>query len=310
MNNIKLLEYCVKNEESFLDKNYMFEEKNSKLNLYVRKTKRIKELLITIKRIKGKNGNKKVLDQIFDELQEAIKKYANYSEFGCFINACDTTIDESSKNNDLLRKITDLYLKKRDLNDIVPGEWIQAVIDEGSSRRKGNAGAEKLINILKKKRFIFVEKMSDFKVRNKCIAKLSSQSKEFSNKSIKDNFKVSIGKGTQNKSLDLMIRKGNNVFFLEAKHLNTCGGGQNKQVLELIKIIQKKPSKKEYHFVAFLDGVYSNILLNPKLKLKEKEKSKKKKKNKVELQHNDIIKALNRNKNNYWVNTAGFDRLF
>ena len=136
MNNIKLLEYCVMRPETFLDANYMFVEKDNGLNKYVNKTKSIKHKLIAIKETINKNKSKSVVNQLLDELQKELGNYANYSEFGAFVNACDSKIEEVYNDKILLKEITLLYLKKRDLNDIVPSEWIQALIDKGSSRKK------------------------------------------------------------------------------------------------------------------------------------------------------------------------------
>jgi len=310
MDNIKLLKYCIKNPEGFMDKNYMFIKSDPKLNTYKRKTKEIKELLIAIKKVKSKKNVQDTLNQLFEELQNKLKKDANYSEFGCFINACDSYMQEVINNLDLLKKVTDLYLNKRTLNDIVPSEWIQAIIDKGSSRKKGHVGEDKLINILKGKKFVFVKKFLDFKKHKKCVAKFS-KSGDFSNKNIKKNLKISFGKGTQGKTLDLIIKNNKDIYFLEAKHLNTSGGEQNKQVLELIKIINRKPPLKNYHFVAFLDGRYSNVVLNVGKKDENSLKNKNRKKlKKQELQYSDTKEALLRNKGNYWVNTSGLDKLF
>ena len=309
MDNIKLLKYCIKNPEGFMDKNYMFTKSDPKLNTYKRKTKEIKELLIAIKKVKGKKNVQNTLNQLFEELQNKLKRNANYSEFGCFINACDSYMKEVIDNLDFLKKVTDLYLNKRTLNDIVPSEWIQAIIDKGSSRKKGHVGEDKLINILKDKKFVFVKKFLDFEKHRKCVTKFS-KSGDFSNKNIKKNFKISFGRGTQGKTLDLVIKDNKDIYFLEAKHLNTSGGEQNKQVLELIKIINREPSLKNYHFVAFLDGRYSNIVLGVsrnEINLKNRNA---KDFQKEKLQYLDIKKALIKNKSNYWINTSGFDKLF
>jgi len=115
MNNIKLLQYCIKHPEKFLDYNYMFVKEDRCLNFYKKRTVEIKELLITIKNIKNKQKSQATLDQIFIELQGKLKKYANYSEFGAFINACDSTMNENISDMNLLEKVTYLYLEKREL---------------------------------------------------------------------------------------------------------------------------------------------------------------------------------------------------
>ena len=45
---------------------------------------------------------------------------------------------------------------------MVPEEWIQAILDTNSSRKKGKCGENKLINILKKQDFIEVSSWDDF----------------------------------------------------------------------------------------------------------------------------------------------------
>jgi len=303
MDNIRLLQYCVSYPEKFLDYNYMFVKKDSGIDYYKKKTIEIKELLTTIKRIRTKKSAGSVEEQIFVELQQKLKKYANYSEFGCFINACDSNINENINDLNLLKRITHLYLEKRDLCDITPSEWLQAIIDKGSSRKKGHAGENKLITILEKRKFAKVKTLEEFDKNNKCVAKFA-KSGDFSNKNIKKHFKISIGKKTQGKKLDIIIKRDKDIYFLEAKHLNVGGGEQNKQVLELIEIIDKKPLSN-HHFVSFLDGIHSNDILKPRAVIKNGVE-----RVKEEIQYNDIRKALTKNKNNYWINTAGFIKLF
>lgn len=303
MDNIELLKYCIKNPEKFLDYNYIFPERDVNLNFYKRKTIEIKELLIAIKRVRSKKNSQKIEEQLFSELQQKLKKYANYSEFGCFINACDSNINENISDPGLLRKITYLYLQKRNICDITPIEWIQAIIDKGSSRKKGHAGENKLIKILEENKFSLVKKMKDFTGNKKCVAKFSS-SGDFSNKNIKKNFGISIGQRTQGKKLDLLIKKDKDIYFLEAKHLNTGGGEQSKQVLELIEIIKQR-SPAHCHFVSFLDGLHSNNILGIDSMAKKKAS-----KTKEEIQYRDIKNTPIRNKGNYWINTAGFVKLF
>ena len=93
----------------------MFVKEDRCLNFYKKRTVEIKELLITIKNIKNKQKSQATLDQIFIELQGKLKKYANYSEFGAFINACDSTMNENISDMNLLEKVTYLYLEKREL---------------------------------------------------------------------------------------------------------------------------------------------------------------------------------------------------
>lgn len=299
MDNIKLLEYSKEHPEPTLDEYYMFVEKFKDLDLYVSQIKKIKELLIAIKQIKNKKKAGGVLKSLFGDLHKQFANYGNYSEFGCFVNACDVTMEDVKKDSGLLKEITFLYLAKRDLNEIVPSEWVQALIDNNSSRQKGSTGEIKLIDILCHRGFKHVKTMEEFRENRKSVAKFSSRSKDFSNAAVNSKFNTNFGKKTQGKTLDLIIKNKNNIYFLEAKHMNTGGGGQNKQILELIELIRIKPQKSNYHFVAFLDGIFFDKYF----------KNRNNRKNKTQKQQKDIIKSLKKNKNNYFLNTAGFLKL-
>lgn len=299
MDNIKLLEYSKKHPEPMLDEYYMFIEKSKDLDLYISQIKKIKESLIAIKQIKDKKKASGVLKSLFSDLHKQFTSYGNYSEFGCFVNACDVTMEDVKNDFGLLKKITFLYLAKRDLNEIAPSEWVQALIDNNSSRQKGSTGEIKLIDILCRKGFKHVKNMEEFEKNKKSVARFSHGSNAFSNAAINDKFNTNFGKKTQGKSLDLIIKNKNDIYFLEAKHMNTGGGGQNKQILELIELIRVKPQKFNYHFVAFLDGIFFDKYF----------KNRNNRKNKTQKQQKDIVKSLKKNENNYFLNTAGFLKL-
>lgn len=305
MTNLELLKYCYENPEKFLDKNYMFPEKDPQLSQYVAKTKSIKNKLIAIKEIIGKAGAGSTVDAVLADLSLELRKHANYSEFGAFVNACDSNIHEVSKHPQLLKTITLLYLQKRDLNDIVPSEWIQAIIDKGASRKKGSVGEKKLADILSHKGYRQVHKMEDFMKGSHVFAKFTKNG-DFSHKNIKKVFGIRIGSKTQNKKLDLFIKTTKNkIYLLEAKHLNVGGGEQDKQIKELIDILNLKSGDDSYHFISYLDGIHSNTLLNPENRGKTATRD-----NKVPTQYRDILRRLKNNPRNYWINTAGFEKLF
>ena len=303
MDNIILLEFCKKHLEQFLDTYYMFVEKHKDLKRYVEVTQEIKNTLIAIKQVKNKKGSSKIVSQLLEQLYKLMPKFSNNSEFGCFINACDSSLEEVLFDKNLLKKITYLYLEKRDLNDIVPGEWIQALIDKRAATKKGNTGEKKLKETLESKGYKQAKNIREFQKESKIFASCSGRG-DFSNKGLKKYFGEGIGKNTQNKKLDLIIKKKDHVFFLEAKHMKTSGGEQNKQILELIELLRHKPKKPNLHYMSFLDGIYFNKLFGTE-KAANKEES-----NKINLQKLDIILNLKKIKQNYFVNSAGFKKFF
>jgi len=179
---------------------------------------------------------------------------------------------------------------------LAPEEWIQAILDSNSSRKKGKCGEFKLISILKKLGFKEVKNWEDFSKSEKCVAQFS---KVFSVKKVREELNAKINTKKQGKKLDLIVKCGNKIFLIEAKHLNTSGGGQDKQISELIEILTLKEGNPNILYISFLDGSYSNILIaNGKCG------------EKLKTQRKEIKKYLKKNPKNHWLNTTGFNTLF
>jgi len=295
-NNLYYFKISQQNPEKILDSFYVFNEKHPQLQKYIDNTKEIKNILIAIKTLQKKNEDKKVIAKYLLELSKILGKFSNCSEFACFINACDSFLSFAKKDTVFLKKIVQRYLDKRVLNETVPAEWIQAILDSNSGRKKGKCGEKKLLHILTKNGFQEAKKWKEFLNKRKCMAKFS---KIFSVKNVRKNLDIKLATRKQNKKLDLIIKVNSKIFLCEAKHLNTSGGGQDKQIAELIEIISLKEKKKNIFYVAFLDGSYSNILLNNTNGG-----------DKLITQREEIKKYLSHNPNNFWVNTAGFEALF
>ena len=294
-NNQHYFKISQQNPEKSLDSFYIFDSKHPNLPQYIANTKEIKNILITIKTLQNKKENKEIIMKYFKELSQALGKYSTCSEFSCFINACDSFLDLAKNDLSLLKKITQKYFEKRVLNEAVPEEWIQAVLDSSSGRKKGKSGEKKLLHILKELGYQEVKKWEEFFKTPKCVARFS---KIFDVKNVRASLGVKIRAKKQGKKLDLIVKYKNKIFLIEAKHLNTSGGGQDKQISELIEVISLKEKNKHISYLAFLDGSYSNILLGNQNRGE-----------KLATQKKDIQKYLSQNKNSYWVNTTGFKKL-
>lgn len=83
---------------------------------------------------------------------------------------------------------------------------------------------------------------------------------------------------------------------MEHKHMKESGGGQDKQMSEIINFISYSDSG--VHYIAFLDGVYFNLLADEKIKF-----------GKPYEQKNAIYNNLKKEKQNFFVNTYGFNEL-
>ncbi len=100
-----------------------------------------------------------------------------------------------------------------------------------------------------------------------------------------------------NKAPDLLIKKKKKWLIVEAKHLNTSGGEQNKQIQELIDFIAIDEKREDIFYIAFMDGAYSNRLLLANQSLRS---------SKRKSQRDAIVRNLKKHPHNYWLNTAGF----
>lgn len=296
-NNYHYFEFSIKNPE-ILDTRYMFLNWDKDIEKYIKITKKLKELLATIKTLKSAKQN---ADKFYTELHNLIvNKFSSKSELNCFINACDSTT--STIKNDLtsFKHIVDLYLEHRDFTEITPKEWIQAIIDKGASRAKGSVGEDKLVEIAAQSGFNIVNDWDKFLKNNKVVAKFSKNNFDLAN--IKKHLGIDLKFNSQGKMLDIILKNNDKYIFIEAKHLKEGGGSQDKQIKELIGIIQKPTANKNIFYGAFLDGIYSNNILNNIDKIDRTKYGK----TKVTSQQIDILKSIENNKNSLWFNTQGY----
>ena len=296
--NVYYLIESIKNKEG-LDKRYMSLEPHKDLDAMVNTSKRIKDILITIKKLNEKNLN---ADIFYDELFNLITTdLGSKNEFNSFINSCDSAVSIIRENKEILKEIVLLYFENRTISEYTPREWVQAIIDKGSQRGLGNIGENKVIEIAKNLGFIYVKSIDDFFNLDYAVALYS--------KKIKKMICDDIDFGSQNKDLDVIFKVNNDYVFLEAKHIKEAGGAQDKQIKELIQLMEIKLPSNVY-MISFMDGVYSNHLLDITLdEIEFPELIVDRGMKKFALQKYQIIYNLKENKNSFWVNTGGLKKL-
>jgi hypothetical protein len=95
-----------------------------------------------------------------------------------------------------------------------------------------------------------------------------------------------------------MVKEGASYWIIEHKHMKEFGGGQNKQINEIIDFVGQREGNREVHCVSFLDGIpFNRLLIQPGDR-------------KVMAQRRRIEENLEHCPSNFFVNTAGFLRLF
>ncbi len=185
---------------------------------------------------------------------------------------------------------------------------VQALYDSGSSRKQGGSGTNKLIDIVEDILNIsdkeHTKNLKDFKNKIYCYFLPDGEDKELFKEFIKKyNLNYEFGRNSQNKIPDMVLKIGNDIFIIEAKHIKESGGAQDKQIKEIIEFIKYEEKSSNIHYVSLMDGIYFNKFI------KEKYNPNGRKNNKVKTQINDIKNHLKDNKNNFFVNTEGFKKL-
>lgn len=100
----------------------------------------------------------------------------------------------------------------------------------------------------------------------------------------------------QGKLPDMVFSVDGEWFIVEMKNIKGSGGGQDKQMTEVINFVRYSEKNPSIHYLVFLDGEYANRLFahqSPK----------------IQRQFEDVSACLKKNPKNYFVNTAGFRKL-
>ena len=296
--NLEYLKISIDNDE-VLDTRYMSIGIHDSLDEMVETTKEIKEILITIKRL---NLNGIDATNFYNQLLPLVlSDLGSKNEFNGFINACDSAISTIKQNPETFKPIVDLYLEHRDISEHTPREWIQAIIDKGSQRSLGAIGENKIIELAVDKGFIHATNEAHFFSEEFAVIKFT---KNFRNRINRD-----LTFGSQNKDLDIILKAKNNYCFIEAKHIKEGGGAQDKQIKELINLLNIQ-TEDNIKILSFMDGVYSNLLLD----ITEEEFANHHsiltngRRTKAKTQRYEILHNLKNNTNAFWANTVGFER--
>lgn len=253
----------------------------------------------------------KLLSDLFN-LIESIESI-QYSEFIAFWKVFDISysvyknITDKDEKRRILKTLVENFCKKRHelytkigYSDVT----VQALSDSGASRGKGIKGIVKLVKIIEeisKNNNINIPKISsilEFDKKNWYFLVDENDKKFFD--SFKSKFKINydFGRTHHDKLPDIVVKVGKEIMIIEAKHIKEGGGAQSKQIIELIEFIKQEEKSQNIHYVSFLDGIYFNMFINPPPE------------SQIHKQRKDIENTLRKFKQNYFVNTAGFKRLF
>lgn len=316
IDNIKLLEFSLKNPEPIIDEFYLksgdliISENPKEMTDLMKRNSDLLESISAYNFAK-KNKNKATAQKAIETIFKIIKsKNINYSEFVSFWPVVDISYSIFNEMSDgeqkkILKIIIEKYIEFRHSLYSAYGytpTTLQVGKDAKAHKESGSLGIKKVSKILDLDGFNKAnsETVKDFIRGDKKYIETDQKGKNLFKKLLSHyKIKFSWSAEKEEKMPDLLIRRKNDIFIVEHKHMKEEGGGQNKQINEIISFIGFNEGEK-IHFVSFLDGIYFNLFANKKHLNKGK----------ILSQLTNIKINLGNNKQNYFVNTAGFKELF
>jgi len=317
INNVKLFELSLKNPEPIIDEFYLktgnlIIAKNPKdpSNL-MRQNADLLESISAYSFAK-KTKDKKVIKKALEKILQIIKsKNINYSEFVSFWPVVDISYSLFGKMTkeeqiEILENITEKYIELRHGLYLIYGytpTTLQVGKDAKAHKESGNLGINKVSKILDSNGY---KKSNDDSVKkfvssgNKKYIEADKKGKKLF-KELLSYYKIRFAWSSkkEGKMPDFLFRVKNNIYIVEHKHMKEGGGGQDKQINEVVSFIGYSEKNIKIHYASFLDGIYFNLFTNKKYL----------KKGKILNQLKNIKNNLKRNKQNYFVNTFGFKEL-
>lgn len=312
IDNIKLFKLSIKNKEPYVDKYYVkngspiITDNSKKLNKLMKANAEILDNISAYK-IAAESNNIEMQNTTLKNIISALGTTGiNFSEFTSYWALKDVsysvyknTLKTECLKIEFLKNIIPEFIKDRHFLYKIHNysfSTLQVVKDSKAHKGNGSAGNKKIIELLGKFGFSHFQSndISEFNKKDKIFI-CPDKTGKFLFKKILKQYRIDFdwSKNHENKQTDFLFKVEDKIFIMEHKHMKECGGGQDKQMSEIINFISYKD--EGVHYISFLDGIYFNLIADKSIvsgKSFEQRKS--------------IMKNLESNKQNYFVNTGGF----
>lgn len=264
------------------------------------KNNRLLELIISYNNYKISGDDTHNYD-IITEMDECLQcEGMNYCPFSQYLMVHDVTYDMYLSKLTIEEKeyILDCYLEdrhqmylNRDYSDII----FQVLTDSYSHKRKGAMGVEKLRKICNNLEIPKID--TEIQIDDAIYYILPDAGDNQLFNKIIEQYHINFEFRTthQGKMPDALIKVDNTFLIIEHKILKESGGGQDKQMTEIIDFVGW--GERGVHYISFMDGILFNELINPSPR------------NKLYRDKQNIISNLNNCPFNYFVNEYGFNKL-
>jgi hypothetical protein len=267
--------------------------------------------LITAYAVAHARNEKRLCSGYIDDIARVLATAGmNYSEFASFWAVCDITYSIFKKMNiatqrALLRDLVEQYIELRHHVYGFHGytaTTLQVQADSFAHKHSGSLARTKIIDLLHKRGFSRLRAFTSrfaAPVPNKIFILPDGGDKTLFVRFLGDTkTRFAWSRRHDGKLPDFVIFSEPHTFIVEHKHMKEGGGGQDKQIVEIIDFVEQSEPKSMTHYVAFLDGAMANMLMADQ-----------RSSGKLSAQLRHIERALRLYPKNYFVNTAGFNAL-
>lgn len=170
---------------------------------------------------------------------------------------------------------------------------LQVMCDNYSHKRNSKSAIDKVVNILESYSMTRIVHIADIETKDNYFFLPDKGQRYLFEHLIKVlNLRLEYRRIEQDKLPDIVFKRNGHYYICELKSMKECGGGQNKQLVEVAYFIKFSEDKDFVHYLIFMDGNYANIIFTSTSP-------------KVSSQRKDILNALENNPLNYFLNTSG-----
>lgn len=307
LNNVDLFEECLDNLAKNVDpfaretlNKVVLPIDNKIQNELLSKNARLVELITQYNNYNIQDDTSHNKD-IIDKLDECLKfSGMNFCPFSQYLMVHDVTYDMYLNKLSLEEKeyIIKCYIEDRHqmyLNRNYSNIIFQVLTDNYSHKRKSSLGVEKLKKICNNFNISRITDKDSIDNDIYFILPDAGDKKLFDLIIDKNHINFDFRKEHQGKMPDALIKINNSFLIIEHKILKESGGGQDKQVTEIINFVGH--GERGVYYISFMDGILFNDLKDPR------------ETNKLYRDKENIKNNLKQFPFNYFVNEYGFLKL-
>lgn len=319
MKNLDYFKILEENPETLLDSNYsgtkeriVLTKDKGEQNKLMKSNSKVIELITTFSTLRNDLNHdlsnidiKKVIRLVIEEFNTTGMNYSPLSQYLMVHNLSYSIFQDLNDEEkiEIMFYIMDAFIKNRHplyLSHGYSSIVLQVMSDNYSHKRKGKLGIEKVKAQLENAGILHLSNINQQDNLDNHLNYYITPDKGDKNHFLEilesEKIDYNYAKISQGKLPDFLVKIREKYYLIEHKNMKEGGGGQDKQIVEVLMFINNPESNPNVHYITYLDGIFSNKLVSTA-------------RAKNMTQYNSILEILESYPNNYFVNTFAFDVL-